>query len=86
MPTGAKLIAAIFFGFLAYFISDLIKPLLIETHGSKLTPFSWWNGFIGVLMIDWFFWTNRLAPQWWMGLRIPLSGLVCACLLVPVLL
>lgn len=50
MPTGGKLVAAIFFGMLAYFISDLIKPLLAETHGTNLTPFSWWNGFIGVVM------------------------------------
>ena len=50
MPTGAKLIAAIFFAALAYFISDLIKPLLIETKGSQLGPFSWWNAFIGAIM------------------------------------
>lgn len=50
MPTGGKLVAAVFFGMLAYFISDLIKPLLEETHGNRLTPFSWWNGFIGVVM------------------------------------
>ncbi len=43
-------------------------------------------GFIGVLMIDYFFWINRLAPPWWMALRIPLSALVCACLLAPVLI
>ncbi len=50
MPTGAKLIAAIFFGILAYFISDLIKPYLVETEGTNLTPFSWWNALIGVVM------------------------------------
>ncbi len=50
MPTGGKLVAAIFFGALAYFISDLIKPLLAESHGTDIAPFSWWNAFIGLLM------------------------------------
>ncbi|MXQ07350.1 TrgA family protein [Alphaproteobacteria bacterium GH1-50] len=50
MPTGGKLVAAIVFGALAYFISDLIKPLLVDTHGTELDWFSRWNGLIGVLM------------------------------------
>ena len=37
-------------------------------------------GFVGVLMIDWFFWSNGLAPRWWMALRIPLTAIVCLCL------
>lgn len=37
-------------------------------------------GFIGVLMIDWVFWQNALAPRWWMALRVPLTVLVVACL------
>src|SRR6056297_2631011 len=37
-------------------------------------------GFIGVLMIDWFFWRNGLTPHWWMALRVPLTALVCLCL------
>jgi len=37
-------------------------------------------GFVGVLMIDWFFWRNGLAPAWWMALRVPLTAIVCLCL------
>ncbi len=50
MPTGGKLVGAIFFGMLAFFISDLIKPLLVESHGTKLEWFSRWNGLVGILM------------------------------------
>lgn len=48
MPTGAKLIGALAFAALAYFLSDLIKPLLPE--GSRLGLFSPLNAFIGALM------------------------------------
>jgi hypothetical protein len=37
-------------------------------------------GFIGVLLIDAFFWRAGLAPAWWMALRIPLTVIVCLCL------
>lgn len=48
MPTGAKLIGALAFAALAFFISDLIKPLLPE--GSQLGWFSPLNAFIGAIM------------------------------------
>ena len=48
MPTGAKLIGALAFAALAYFISDLIKPLLPE--GTQLGWFSPLNAFIGAMM------------------------------------
>lgn len=50
MPTGGKLIGAIVFAALAYFISDLIKPLLVETEGTRLGWFSPVNAFIGAIM------------------------------------
>ena len=50
MPTAGKLIGAITFGMLAYFISDLIKPLLIDTEGSRVGWLSPVNGLIGVAM------------------------------------
>ena len=43
-------------------------------------------GFLGVLLIDWFFWNNGLAPDWWMALRIPVTAVVCLCLLAVVIL
>lgn len=42
-------------------------------------------GFVGVLLIDWFFWRNGLAPAWWMALRIPVTVVVCTCLATVVL-
>lgn len=48
MPTGGKLIGAIAFAALAYFITDLIKPLLPE--GSRMGWFSQVNAVIGMAM------------------------------------
>ncbi|MEM6385844.1 MAG: TrgA family protein [Pseudomonadota bacterium] len=48
MPTGAKLIGALTFMALAYFISDLIKPLLPE--GTNVSRLSEINAIVGLLM------------------------------------
>ncbi len=48
MPTGAKLIGALTFMALAYFISDLIKPLLPE--GTNVSRLSEINAVVGLLM------------------------------------
>lgn len=48
MPTGGKLVAAITFAVLAYWISDLVKPLLPE--GSRIGWLSPVNGLIGLVM------------------------------------
>ncbi len=48
MPTGGKLIAALTFAALAYFISDLIKPLLPE--GTNVSRLSEINALVGLLM------------------------------------
>ena len=37
-------------------------------------------GFIAVLGLDWSFWRQGLAPEWWMRLRILLTLVVVACL------
>jgi hypothetical protein len=48
MPTGGKLIAALTFAALAYFISDLVKPLLPEgTNTSRLSEI---NALVGLVM------------------------------------
>ncbi len=41
-------------------------------------------GFLGLLGLDWLFWGQGLAPPWWMRLRVPLTAIVVACLLVTV--
>lgn len=48
MPTGGKLIAAMTFAALAYFISDLIKPLLPE--GTNVSLLSEINALVGLIM------------------------------------
>ncbi|NND22933.1 MAG: DUF3429 domain-containing protein [Silicimonas sp.] len=37
-------------------------------------------GFIGLLVLDWSFWRQGLAPEWWMRLRILLTVVVVLCL------
>lgn len=37
-------------------------------------------GFIGLLALDWSFWRQGLAPEWWMRLRILLTVVVVLCL------
>ena len=41
-------------------------------------------GFIGLLLLDWQFWRQGLAPAWWMRLRILLTVIVVLCLLTGV--
>ena len=41
-------------------------------------------GFLGILGLDWLFWSQGLAPSWWMRLRVLLTAIVVACLLVTV--
>jgi hypothetical protein len=48
MPTGGKLVAALTFAALAYFITDLIKPLLPE--GTQVGLFSEINALVGLVM------------------------------------
>lgn len=38
-------------------------------------------GFTGLLLLDWQFWRQGLAPAWWMHLRILLTAIVVLCLL-----
>ncbi len=39
-------------------------------------------GFLAVLLLDWFFWRWRLAPDWWMRLRVPVTIVVVISLAV----
>ncbi len=42
-------------------------------------------GFVGILGLDWMFWSQGLAPRWWMRLRLMLTAIVVLCLLPVVL-
>ena len=37
-------------------------------------------GFLGLLLIDWYFWRLQLAPPWWIRLRFLLTCMVVLCL------
>ena len=37
-------------------------------------------GFLGLLLLDWSFWRQGLAPEWWMRLRLLLTTIVVLCL------
>lgn len=37
-------------------------------------------GFVGLIALDWTFWRQGLAPDWWMRLRLILTAGVVACL------
>ena len=42
-------------------------------------------GFLGLLALDWHFWRQELAPEWWMRLRVLLTVVVVASLSLLVL-
>ena len=42
-------------------------------------------GFIGLLALDWLFWRQGLAPEWWLQLRVGLTVIVVACLATGIL-
>ena len=42
-------------------------------------------GFLGILGLDWMFWSQGLAPRWWLRLRLLLTAVVVLCLLPVVL-
>ncbi len=41
-------------------------------------------GFAGLLMLDWHFWKMGTAPDWWLRLRLALTGAVLLCLSVAI--
>lgn len=43
------------------------------------------TGFAALLALDWSFARQGLAPAWWMRLRVLLTGIVLACLLLPLI-
>ncbi|MDT8854530.1 DUF3429 domain-containing protein [Paracoccaceae bacterium Fryx2] len=41
-------------------------------------------GFVLLIVLDWMFWRQGLAPDWWLRLRAMLTAVVLACLCVPI--
>jgi hypothetical protein len=54
--------------------------------GPEAAAFSLMAGFAGLFVLDWLFWDQGLAPDWWMRLRGMLTAAVLACLAVPALM
>ena len=72
---------------LGYALSVLpaLWVFLMVTDASPASLISLAAGFVGVLMLDIFFAAQRLAPPWWLRLRLILTLVVLACLAVPIL-
>jgi heme/copper-type cytochrome/quinol oxidase subunit 4 len=41
-------------------------------------------GFAALLLLDWYFWKMGTAPDWWLRLRLILTGLVLISLALPI--
>jgi len=67
---------------LAYVLSVVpaLWAFFLVPGASPSAPILLIAGFVGLLGIDWLFWTHELAPRWWMRLRILLTVVVVACL------
>ena len=39
-------------------------------------------GFAGILALDWLFWRDGAAPDWWMNLRLIITAIVLTCLTI----
>lgn len=55
--------------------------LFMVGNGSAVAATNLCIGFALLLVLDWFFWRQGLAPEWWMQLRLILTAVVLACLL-----
>lgn len=48
--------------------------------GAKASAIYLIAGYIGLLALDWTFWRQGLAPEWWMRLRFLLTTVVVVCI------
>ena len=71
MPTTARMVAAILFAVLAWFVADFIKPVLPE--GTDVTKFSPISAGFGAL-VGWFFTGKRLDAGLGSGFGIGLTS------------
>ncbi len=61
------------------FVPALFMPAMYQGQGGVLLLF---NGFVILLILDNWFSTQQLTPEWWMSLRTLLTAIVWACLAV----
>ncbi len=72
------------FGY-AVSVLPVLWVLFFTGEGARSSAIYLTIGFVALLALDWYFWQARLAPLWWMHLRILLTAIVVASFL-PVLL
>ena len=72
--------------FYALSVIPALWVLLMVTDASPDARLYLIAGFVGLLALDWTFWRQGLAPDWWMRLRGLLTAVVIACLAVPLIL
>lgn len=60
MPTAGRFVGAIFFGFIAWYVSELFKPLMPE--GTAFGNFSGYNAVIGIV-VGWVMLGLRAHPD-----------------------
>lgn len=85
-------------GVLWGFATRTSGAMTLPAYGLSVLPALWWFfmpgasaetalinlciGFAALLLLDYFYASWRLAPSWWMSLRIPLTGAVLICLAI----
>lgn len=67
-----------------FFLSVLpaIWAFLTTGSGASSSAVTLMIGFLGVLVLDWYFWRMGAAPDWWMQLRMLLTAIVVGSLAV----
>ncbi|TDX30598.1 DUF3429 domain-containing protein [Rhodovulum visakhapatnamense] len=72
----------------AYGLSALpaIWAFLMVGGGPESSLVALIGGYLGLLLLDGFFWKIGLAPAWWLRLRLPLVAVAVGCLALPLLL
>ncbi|MEM7732964.1 MAG: DUF3429 domain-containing protein [Pseudomonadota bacterium] len=67
-----------------FFLSVLPALWVFFTTGSGVTgsAFTLMAGFLGLLVLDWYFWRLGAAPDWWMQLRMLLTAIVVGSLAI----
>lgn len=85
-------------GVLWGFATKADGPQAVAAYALSVLPALWWfflpgsgvssalvnlaTGFIGLLILDFAYHTWRLAPTWWMSLRVLLTAVVLLCLAI----
>lgn len=64
-----------------YSVIPALWAFLTVSGGPNAAAANLCIGFLGLLLLDLHFWQRRSAPDWWMSLRLLLTGIVVVTLL-----